>query len=112
MPAGRVISGTPTWRDVDGDSIELVAAADPAHGTLVIAGPELRYTSTAGWTGDESITLRARDQHGLESPPATLTIHVTAAPANSGKGSAAGCGGGVVGLVLLGPLMLLRRRRR
>ena len=66
--------------DDDGDALTAVGPVGPAHGQLTLnADGSFTYTPDAGYTGADSFTYRADD--GLaQSPPATVTITVTAPP--------------------------------
>jgi hypothetical protein len=63
--------------DVDGDPLTF-AVGTPAHGTLSGAAPSLTYVPEPGYSGPDSFTFMVTDG-SLQSPPATVSITVTAA---------------------------------
>src|SRR5207249_9091704 len=67
--------------DVDGDSLTyfVVVGSGPQHGTLGGIAPSLTYTPTAGYSGSDSFSYKARDA-SLDSNVAQVTIIVTATP--------------------------------
>jgi uncharacterized protein YhjY with autotransporter beta-barrel domain len=56
----------------------VAVVAEPAHGTAVVAGLEIYYTPSAGFTGTDSFTYTVANAFGV-SRPATATITVNAA---------------------------------
>ena len=63
--------------DVEGDTVTPAITSGPAHGTLTTA---FAYTPSVGYTGSDSVTYTGSDGTNA-SPPATITITVTAPPA-------------------------------
>ncbi len=69
------LSGT----DPEGGSLTYDIIDVPSNGTLSGAPPNVTYTPTTGYSGDDSFTFTVTDQGFLISPPATVSITVTAA---------------------------------
>ncbi len=67
--------------DVDGDTIQISSATDPAHGTVEITsgGSGLTYEPDAGYHGPDSFTYTIDD--GFDSDTATVSVTVVAKPA-------------------------------
>lgn len=73
-----VISVLDNDTDIDtGDTLTIVSAADPAHGTVSIATDKLTltYAPDADWTGTETFTYTMQDAAGAQST-ATVTVEV------------------------------------
>lgn len=70
---------TLTASDADGDPLTYTVASQPAHGTLSGVAPNLTYTSTAGFSGDDHFTFKVNDGVA-DSSAAQVTIHVTTTP--------------------------------
>ncbi len=69
---------TLTGSDPDGNPLTFAVAAQPSHGTLSGAAPNLTYTPAANYFGADSFTFTVND--GLAtSAPATVSISVAAA---------------------------------
>lgn len=68
--------------DGDGDELSYTLVTSPTHGGLTGAGADWIYTPTLGFTGVETFTFTVNDGQ-LAATPATVTIHVTAAPAEA-----------------------------
>lgn len=64
-------------QDADGDPLSFEIVTPPAHGTLSGAAPDLVYTPTADFAGQDSVSFVVSDGKG-RSNPATVTINVTA----------------------------------
>jgi hypothetical protein len=63
--------------DPENDPLTYAMVTQPAHGTLGGTAPNMTYTPTAAYTGPDSFTFIAND--GIfDSPPATVTITITA----------------------------------
>jgi Bacterial Ig domain/Lysyl oxidase len=56
------------------------AVTAPGHGTATVSGSSVSYTPAAGFSGDDRFTFTATDARGLVSAPATVVVHVAAAP--------------------------------
>jgi Big-like domain-containing protein len=67
--------------DADGDPLEIGAASDPLHGTVVVSGDgsALTYEPDPGYHGPDSFTYTIDD--GFESDTATVSVTVVATPA-------------------------------
>lgn len=65
--------------DADADDLLYTVVSSPTHGTLTGAGADWIYTPVANFTGIDSLTFKAHDGQS-DSPVATLTVNVTAAP--------------------------------
>ncbi|RYZ42880.1 MAG: HYR domain-containing protein [Myxococcaceae bacterium] len=75
-PAALILTGT----DPDvGQVLSFTVVTPPQHGTLSGTPPNLTYTPTAGYVGDDSFTFRARDCV-QDSNVATVSLTVTAGP--------------------------------
>lgn len=74
---GKVI--TLSGSDADGDTLTFIVVSQPANGTLIGSAPNLTYTSNAGFTGQDTFTFKVNDNKA-DSPAATVTINVAAAP--------------------------------
>ena len=64
--------------DIDtGDTLTIVSAADPTHGTVTVATDKLTltYAPDANWTGTETFTYTMKDAAGSQST-ATVTVNV------------------------------------
>ena len=74
-PVAVVLSAT----DADGDALTYAIVANPQHGTLSGAAPNLTYTPAAGYTGPDSFTYKANDGTA-DSNIATISITVNQQP--------------------------------
>jgi Bacterial Ig domain/von Willebrand factor type A domain/PKD domain/GDSL-like Lipase/Acylhydrolase/Thrombospondin type 3 repeat len=76
VPAPGVLGG-----DIDpdpGDTLTAAKLSSPVHGTLALAADgSFTYQPTAGFTGDDTFTYAAVDNHGAQSAATTVTVHVT-----------------------------------
>jgi hypothetical protein len=59
--------------DVDGDTLKIVSTTDGAHGTAVISGDQVIYTTTDLHEGLDTFTYTVDDGHGGQAT-ATVTI--------------------------------------
>ncbi|MHA7629366.1 Ig-like domain-containing protein [Corallococcus sp. M7] len=64
--------------DADGDVLTYAIATGPAHGALSGTPPQVTYTPTTNFHGEDSFTFIVRDTSGVASPPATVALTVTA----------------------------------
>jgi hypothetical protein len=71
-PVNVTLSGS----DPDGDSLSYTVVTQPDHGTLTGNVPNLKYTPTANYTGNDSFTFKVNDRQ-VDSADATVTITVT-----------------------------------
>jgi hypothetical protein len=72
------VSLTLTGSDPDGDSLQFAVGSGPANGTLSGTAPNLVYTPSAGFQGDDGFGFTVFD--GLaSSPPAQVSVSVLAA---------------------------------
>jgi hypothetical protein len=55
------------------------AAGAAAHGTVAMTGSTAVYTPERGFSGEDAFSYKATDARGLESAPARVVVHVTAA---------------------------------
>lgn len=62
--------------DPDDDPLEFFVETQPAHGELQGAPPELTYTPTNDYHGEDSFTFKANDGQ-LDSPPAIVHLSIT-----------------------------------
>lgn len=71
-----------TITDPEGDSFEVEALSNPAHGTLLSVGTqgEVSYQPDPDFHGQDSITVRAVDSNDAASAVTTITLNV--APTN------------------------------
>ncbi len=74
-PEPFVVSGS----DADGDPLTFIIVDGPTDGVLSGTPPNLVYTPDNGFTGQDSFTFKANDFYN-DSPAATVTIDVLAAP--------------------------------
>ncbi len=65
--------------DVDGDALTYSVVTAPVHGTLSGTAPNLVYTPSAGYTGQDSFTFKANDGK-LDSN--TAIVNITVVPVN------------------------------
>ena len=79
---------TPSCTDPDLDPVFFAKESDPSHGALTSNDGVLRYTATAGYTGPDSFTYRAKDALGGQSAVSTVSINVS--NANTAPTCAAG----------------------
>lgn len=70
---------TLTGSDADGDPLTFEIVTNPANGNLLGQFPNIAYQPNQGFTGSDSFTFRVNDGKD-DSPPATVTINVSAAP--------------------------------
>lgn len=85
--AGGTRTFTLSCIDADGDPLSPTISSAPQHvsadfGASVVTGREVTISAPAGYTGPDSVSLRASDGRGL-SAPATVAIDVVAADANT-----------------------------
>ncbi|MGO4256352.1 Ig-like domain-containing protein [Marmoricola sp. RAF53] len=81
VPAGRPtpLSLANAAADADNDALEFVLVAAPTHGTLDdCTDGECTYTPTAGYTGPDSFSWRAKDSTARFSNLATYSLTVEA----------------------------------
>jgi hypothetical protein len=81
--AGVPVSWTPSASDPDaGDTVTCSIASSPAHGTATVSSDcsSGNYTPTPGYSGPDSFTYRAADNHGATAAPATIGVTVSPAP--------------------------------
>ncbi|SFM59905.1 gliding motility-associated C-terminal domain-containing protein [Chitinophaga sp. YR627] len=72
------VNGAVTGSDADGDVLTFTKATDPAHGTVVVrADGTYTYTPAAGYTGDDSFTVKIDDGKGGST---TVTVNITVKP--------------------------------
>jgi regulation of enolase protein 1 (concanavalin A-like superfamily) len=64
--------------DQDGDPLTYSIVSGPSHGNLSGTAPNLKYTPTSGFTGEDSFTYQVHDG-SVNSNVATIAISVTAA---------------------------------
>ena len=76
-PEDTALAITLTGGDVDGDALTFVIGTSPTKGALIGAPPNVTYTPDANYSGPDSFTFTASDAT-LSSPPATVSITVTA----------------------------------
>ena len=74
--AGAGVSADLACTDADGDALSYVVTAAPVNGTISQAGSLFTYVPGAGFRGDESLIVSARD--GVYSTPIRVSISVTA----------------------------------
>lgn len=60
--------------DVDGDTLMVVGAGNPVHGTAVISGTTIRYTPETNFFGIDNFTYSVSD--GVLADTATITVTV------------------------------------
>ena len=77
--SGQPTSVTLTGSDIDSATLSFVILTGPTHGTLTGTGATRTYTSAIGYAGPDSFTFAANDSQS-QSPPATVSITVTAPP--------------------------------
>ena len=80
----RALLNTPltiilTGADPVGDPLVFTVLTGPAHGTLTGTAPDLTYTPTADYLGNDSFTFKTNDGTD-DSPPATVGIEVDPLP--------------------------------
>jgi hypothetical protein len=108
--------------DADGDSLVVISADPPSHGTVTInAGVSISYKPVKGYNGPDSFTYTVSDQRG---GTATAEVAVTVIPVyksldddkGGGGGAPSACGMGVISIpvVLMNifGLTALQSRRR
>lgn len=66
--------------DVDSSTFTYELVAQPVVGSVSISGAQLSYTPPQDWSGDTSLTYRARDDSGAWSNVAT--VNITVSPVN------------------------------
>ena len=70
---------TLTGSDPEGDPLVFTVLSGPSHGVLTGVAPNLSYTPSAGFLGQDSLTFTASDG-SLDSAPATVSIDVVVPP--------------------------------
>ena len=60
--------------DADGDTLTLLSAADPPHGTAVINGNLVEYTPDAGYEGTDTFDYTVGDGTGQSAATITVTV--------------------------------------
>ena len=78
---GVVINVLANDADIDGNALTITQAGPPANGTVIIAGngQSVTYTSSAGFSGQESFGYTVSDGQG-GTASATVIVTVTGAP--------------------------------
>jgi WD40 repeat protein len=76
---GTAVAIPVTCTDNNGDAIVLSGASAAGHGSLSFSGLTATYTPAAGFSGDDAFKVKANDGVN-DSAPATVTVHVGAAP--------------------------------
>ncbi|QAA34848.1 tandem-95 repeat protein [Clostridium manihotivorum] len=73
----KVLSGTLTGSDVDGDSLKYYLVTGPSHGTVVVnQDGTFNYTPNLNYNGQDSFTFKVND--GLvDSAPATVILNIS-----------------------------------
>ncbi len=101
-PVNITLSGT----DVDGDALTFTFISQPGHGTLSFVGntgsSTCIYRPTPNWTGVDQFTYKVSDGY-RESPPATVTMTVSAKGAISRQVWTAIPGGTIADIPLATP---------
>jgi hypothetical protein len=72
-----LVAITLTATDPDGDALTYAIVAQPAHGSLSGAAPNVTYTPSPNYNGPDSFTFKATDARGAASNIATVSISVT-----------------------------------
>jgi len=72
-----LVAITLTATDPDGDALTYAVVAQPAHGSLSGAAPNVTYTPSPNYNGPDSFTFKATDARGAASNTATVSISVT-----------------------------------
>jgi RHS repeat-associated protein len=75
-PEDTPLPVTLSGSDPDGDAFEFVLISAPEHGTLSGTAPDLVYTPSPDFHGEDAFSFRTHDGE-LDSPPAIVAIHVT-----------------------------------
>ncbi|BCM92682.1 hypothetical protein IAD21_04564 [Abditibacteriota bacterium] len=81
-PQNTSLPLTLTATDAENDALTYSIVIGPTHGTLSGTAPNVTYTPTGGYIGNDSFTFKANDGK-VDSAPATIAItvvHVNAAP--------------------------------
>jgi hypothetical protein len=75
----KIIGGTSAPTDPDGDSLTVTAVQSPTphNGTVTTDGANVTYTSSNGFTGQDTFTYTVGDGHGGFAT-ATVTVDVAA----------------------------------
>lgn len=91
--AGSPITASLDVRDASNQPVTLSVESGPANGTFTTAGTQFVYTPAAGFTGQDTVTVRAGNGT-LSTDPLVLTFNVTAStpttptsPPNTGSSS-------------------------
>ncbi|WP_160680944.1 cadherin-like domain-containing protein, partial [Clostridium sp. C8-1-8] len=72
----KVLSGTVTGADIDGDSLKYYVVTAPTHGTLKLnEDGTFTYTPNKDYNGSDSFSFRSNDGD-IDSAPATVSITV------------------------------------
>jgi 6-phosphogluconolactonase (cycloisomerase 2 family) len=79
-PFGTAVVVPVACMDANGDTLSLAGVDGPAHGTATFSGLSATYTPAAGFSGDDTFRVKGTDGAGGDSAPATVTVHVGAAP--------------------------------
>jgi len=71
---------TLTGSDPQGSNLTYTVLSPPAHGSLSGTPPQVSYTATVGYAGNDQFTFKVNDGE-FDSAPATVSIQVLTAPA-------------------------------
>lgn len=86
----RIINGTHTPKDSDGDPLAVTALGSPAHGTATTDGVNITYTSSNGYLGTDNFNYTVSDGvGGMATATGMVTVGTPglnqfASPANAG----------------------------
>lgn len=77
---GQAKAITLTGSDPQGSNLTYAVVTPPAHGSLSGTPPNVTYTPTIGYAGNDQFTFKVNDGE-FDSAPATVSIQVLTAPA-------------------------------
>jgi hypothetical protein len=76
VQTGQATVLAPSCSDLDADPMTFQKVSSPLHGTVTDTNGVLTYTSEAAYTGPDSFTYKALDDHGGQSGVTTFYVNV------------------------------------
>jgi hypothetical protein len=101
------------------DPASVTITLAPSHGTATVSQGKISYQSTAGFVGTDVLQYTVKDNLGVTSPNASVTLAVSAGPTSStttptttSTGGKKGGGGATDAMLIVAASILIARRRR
>jgi chitinase len=83
VQAGSSVDVAPSCSDADNDTLSFAIGSPGSKGVASVVNGVLRYAANVGASGTDVFTYTANDGNGGVSAPATVTLTITAPPANA-----------------------------